>query len=106
MKKNYVKYQQNITTLIVNHNYLGYIFKYQISNNIEDLKLAINNYDHEIQKIYDPSNIGILNSIKKINQEIMKNKLEYRQKLYYYCEKSNKVILHDMPRNFSWIIEG
>jgi|SaaInlStandDraft_6_1057023.scaffolds.fasta_scaffold04298_4 atypical dual specificity phosphatase len=106
LKKNYVKYQQNITILIENHNYLGYIFKYQISNNIEDLKSAIDNYDHKIQIIYDPSNIGILNSIKKINNEIMKNKLEFRQKLYYYCDKSNKVILHDMPRNFSWIIEG
>ena len=67
LKKNYVKYQQNITILIENHNYLGYIFKYQISNNIEDLKSAIDNYDHKIQIIYDPSNIGILNSIKKIN---------------------------------------
>ena len=106
LRKDCVKYQQNIINLIDNNNYLGYIFRYQISNNIEDLELAIDNYDHKIQIKYDPTNIGTINCIKKINQEIMKNKLEHRKQLYYYCQKSNKIILHDMPRNFSWIIEN
>ena len=36
----------------------------------------------------------------------MKDNYEYRKKMYYYCNESNKILQHDMPRNFSWVIEN
>ena len=106
LKTNYSLHQNNIDLLIENKNYLGYIFKYQLSNNIDDLKSAIDNYDLIIHKKYDPKNIGTFNCIKKLNQEIMKDNYEYRKKMYYYCSESKKILQHDMPRNFSWVIEN
>ena len=106
LKINFKKHQSNITTLIEHNNYIGYLFKYRLSNNIEDLKSAIDNYNYEIQIKYDRTNIGIQNCIKKINQELMSDNLEYRKKLYYYCEKEHRVVLHDMPRNLSWVLEN
>jgi len=80
LKNNFKKHQSNITTLIEHNNYIGYLFKYRLSNNIEDLKSAIDNYNYEIQIKYDRTNIGIQNCIKKINQELMSDNLEYRKK--------------------------
>ena len=106
LKNNFKKYQLNTDTLISHNNYIGYLFKYRISNSIEDLKSAIDNYNYEIQMKYDPTNIGIQNCIKKINQELMSDNLEYRKKLYYYCETNHTVVLHNMPRNLSWVLEN
>ena len=106
LKNNFILYQQNINILIENKNYLGFIFKYQLSNDVINLKLAIDHYDYNIHKKYDSKNIGTFNCIKKLNQEIMKDNFEYRKKMYYYCNDSNKILTHDMPRNFSWVIEN
>jgi len=106
LKNNFKNNKKNIDLLIENKNYLGYIFRYQISNEISDLKNAIENYDYEIHKKYDSKNIGTFNCITKVNQDIMKDKFAYRRKMYYYCEKEHCIKLHDMPRNFSWVIEN
>ena len=106
LKNNYHQNSDNINYLIENKNYLGYIFRYQKTNDINDLKLAIDNYDYNIHNKYDPKNIGTFNCIKKINQLIMKDNLEYRKKMYYFCNDTKKILVHDMPRNFSWVIEN
>ena len=106
LKTNFKKYIKNIDILIENKNYLGYIFKYQSTNDINNLKDAIKNYDYEIHKRYDYKNIGTFKCITKINQEIMKDNLEYRKKMYYYNEDEKKIKEHNMPRNFSWVIEN
>ena len=106
LKNNFKKYQSNIATLIDQNNYIGYLFQYRVSNNIDDLKSAIDTYTYEIQLKYDPTNIGIQNCIKRMNQELMSDNLEFRKKLYYYCEKTNQIVLHDMPRNLSWVLDN
>ena len=105
LKKNFNESKENINILIENNIYLGYIFKYQISNDINDLKLAIEKYDYDIHIKYDPKSFGTFNCIKLVNKEIMKNNLEYRRKMYYFCENEKKIIEYEMPRNFSWIIQ-
>ena len=64
LKNNYHQNSDNINYLIENKNYLGYIFRYQKTNDINDLKLAIDNYDYNIHNKYDPKNIGTFNCIK------------------------------------------
>jgi len=106
LKKDCRKYKNNISSLIENNNYLGYIFRYQISNDKDDLLLSIENYNYEINMKFDSKNIGTNNCIKKINQEIMKDNLEYRKSLYYYCKIDKLIKKHNMPRNFSWVLEN
>lgn len=106
LKNNFTKNKAYVNLLIENKNYLGYIFKYQISNDINDLKLAIENYNYEIHKLYDSKNIGTSNCIKKLNQYIMKNNNENKKNMYYYCYDTNQILIHKMPRNFSWVIEN
>lgn len=100
------KYSNNIDILINNNNYLGYIFKYKLSSDIHNLQEAIENYKYEIHKKFDNNNKYTFFIIKKVNEEIMKDNLQYKRKMYYYCTKNNKIILHKMPRNFSWIIQN
>lgn len=106
LKTNFKSYKENIDILIEHKNYLGYIFKYQLTNNKNDLLEAIQHYNYEIHQKYDSKNIGTFNCIKKLNQEIMKDNLAYRKKMFYYCTKENKIKEHNMPRNFSWVIEN
>ena len=106
LKINFLVNQDNIKILIENGNYLGYIFKYQITNDVSNLKLAIESYDYKIHKLYDTKNVGTFNCIRRLNQEIMKDNFEYRKKMYYYCSETNKILQHEMPRNFSWVIEN
>ena len=106
LKKNFNKNKLNYNTLIENDNYLGYIFKYQETGNIDDLIEAIKKYNYDINKMYDSNNNGTLNCIKKVNQHIMKDMYAYRRKMYYYCEVDKKIECHEMPRNFSWVIEN
>ena len=90
LKKEFKNNIKNIQILIDNNNYLGYIFKYQLTNNINDLLLFINIYDYDINLKYDHKNIGTNNAISKINQYLMNNNNEYRKKLYYFCIKEKK----------------
>jgi len=101
LKKN--KNIDNVEYLISRNNYLGHIFKYQITKNIDDLKNTIDCYKYDINQKYDSKNIAINNTIKILNMDIMKD-YEYRTKLYVLCPIENKIILHQMPRNFSWVI--
>ena len=73
LKKNFNKNKLNYNILIDNDNYLGYIFKYQETGNIDDLIDAIKKYNYDVNKMYDPNNNGTLNCIKKVNQHIMKD---------------------------------
>ena len=101
LKKN--KNIDNVEYLISRNNYLGHIFKYQITKNIDDLKNTIDCYKYDINQKYDSKNIAINNTIKILNMDIMKD-YKFRTKLYVLCPIENKIILHQMPRNFSWVI--
>jgi len=96
--------RQNIDYLISKNNYLGYIFSYNITKDIEDLIKAVEIYDYDINIKYDRKNIGTNNMIKVLNNEIMKNNLDHRKKMYLYSEEERKIIIYEMPRNFSWVI--
>lgn len=106
LKQEFKKNIHNIDLLIEHKNYLGYIFKFRISQDINDLLKAIEYYNYEIHQQYDSKNIGTFNCIKKVNEHIMKNNLEHRKTMYYYCKKENLIKKHNMPRNFSWVLEN
>ena len=108
LRNNIKKNKNNIEILIEKKNYFGYIFRYHLTYDINDLKLAIDTYNsnNDVNKNYDVKNIAIFNCIKKINQELMKDNSQYRRTMYYYCEEKNKILNHKMPRNFSWVIEN
>ncbi len=69
-------------------NYLGHIFKYQITKNIDDLKNTIDCYKYSINQKYDSKNIAINNTIRILNMDLMKDNLEYRKKII--CIMSGK----------------
>ena len=96
--------KQNIDYLISNNNYLGFIFSYNLTKDIDDLKKAVEIYDYYINVKYDRKNIGTNNMIKVLNHEIMKDNLDHRKKMYLYSEEDKKIIMYEMPRNFSWVI--
>jgi predicted kinase len=106
LKLNINKNKNNINELIENNNYLGYIFKYQLTKDKIDLENAIQYYDYTINRLYDKNNIGTNNCIKILNQLIMENNLVYRKKMFYFCDIDKKIKEHSMPRNFSWVINN
>ena len=106
LKKDFINNKNNISQLIDNKNYLGYIFNYRNTNDINDLKKAVDLYDYQINIEFDPKNIGTNNCIKKLNDETMKDNLKYRKELYYFNEEEKQIKKHNMPRNFSWLIDN
>jgi atypical dual specificity phosphatase len=94
----------HIDDLINNNNYIGYIFKYEITHDITNLEKAVEIYDYDVNIKYDKNNIGTNNMISVLNKEIMKNNLSHRKKLYLFYSPDKKIILHEMPRNFSWVL--
>ena len=95
---------ENINFLIKKNNYLGYAFKYMESKNIEDLKKSVEIYDYEKNLYYDRENKATNRIISLLNEKAMENNLEYRRTLYIFSEEKKKIICHEMPRNFSWVI--
>ncbi len=79
--------------------FLDNVSNYEVTLNFEYLKNAVDLYNNNIFEV-DIDNIDYI--IQKLNQNIMKD-YNYNTKLYYYCKKNDKIILHKMPRNFSWI---
>jgi atypical dual specificity phosphatase len=96
--------QEHIDFLINKNNYLGYAFKYMDSQNIDDLKKSVEVYDHQVHQKYDSESKATNRIIKLLNDDVMKNNLEYRKTLYVFCPSEKKIIQHEMPRNFSWVI--
>mgnify|MGYP002822573112 CR=1 FL=1 len=97
------KNQLIIDQLIEKNNYIGHIFNYQITQNIKDLQLAIKNYQYDVNLKYDKKNNVTAKLIKVFNQKTMET-YNYRTELALYYQ--NNIILHEMPRNFSWIEEN
>lgn len=102
LKKN--KNIENIEYLISNNNYLGHIFKYQKTRDINDLIKSVDCYKYDVNIRYDSNSKAINNTIKILNEHLMEDNTKYRKKLYVLCPIENKIIFHEMPRNFSWVI--
>ena len=102
LKKN--KNIENIEYLISNNNYLGHIFKYQKTRDINDLIKSVDCYKYDVNIRYDINSKAINNTIKILNEHLMEDNTKYRKKLYVLCPIENKIIFHEMPRNFSWVI--
>lgn len=101
--KNLIFYNSDI--LINNNNYLGYVYKYIITNDIDYIINAIKLYDKNKYLKYDKNNKYINFILKKINSYIMETCNKHRKILYIFdIEKG--FIQHEMPRNFSWVISN
>ena len=92
LKKDFVKYKSNILSLIENNNYLGYLFKYRLSDDKNDLYKAIELYDYNIHNRYDPKGIGTNNLIKKVN-----NMLTQYQFYHIHLNIQIKLVLQNIP---------
>ena len=95
---------QHIDYLIENNIYLGYIFKFEMSQDIEDLIKAVHMYSSLVHQKYDPRSSGTHNMIKVLNGHLMAQYTQKQQHLYLLDSQSYQIIRHPMPSNLSWLI--
>jgi tRNA uridine 5-carbamoylmethylation protein Kti12 len=88
--------------LIDNKNYIGYICLYYLKKDMNIISNAYKYYDKDIHNKYDSKN-NFLNYMLKVHNDYQMNnsneKRKYLMFLYY-----DELVIHEMPRNFSWLI--
>lgn len=95
---------QHIDYLVQNNIYLGYIFKFEISQDIEDLIKAVHMYCPLIHQKYDPRGSGTQNMIKVLNNHLMTHYSPNQHHLYLLDSHNYQIIKHPMPSNLSWLV--
>lgn len=95
----------SLNILIERENYIGYIIKYYVSKlkNPELLDKAFKLYNKNTKEKYDKDNF-----VKYLMEEYntLQMKSNDAKKKHIIFMKNNELILHEMPRNFSWLIEN
>ena len=87
--------------LIEKGYYIGYVFMYCIKKDINMIVKAYGCYNKEINKKYDKNNKILNYMIKIYNNYQLCNKIKQATFIFIY---KDELILHEMPRNFSWVI--
>ena len=103
LKKN-KSLSQNIDYLIKHNNYLGHIFQFALTQEIEHLKQAVNMYTASIHHKYDPRSLATQNMLKVLNQDILTDNSQFQKEMYLLDKSHQKIIKHPMPPNLSWLI--